>query len=629
MERSEPTLIPEWLKGSGSVSGGGTTSHQMTLSSLYSDDHVATKPSRNKSLLNTNDHDIGRPFVADRTTSSYFRRNSSSNSSAHLRSHGSLGRSNRDRDWEKELYDSRDKEKSFLGEQRRHEYSDHLENIFPSRFEKDLRRSQSMITGKRGETWPRKVPSDLSNDNKSNPNDSNGLLSGSSAVSSVRKAAFERDFPSLGAEERQAASEIGRVSSPGLSTATQSLPIGTSGVIGGDGWTSALAEVPVLVGSNGTAGSVQQAISPTSSSSASSTTGLNMAETLAQGPSRVNSTPQLSAGTQRLEERAIKQSRQLIPMTPAMPKALVLNPSDKAKPKLGQPQPQPQISPSHFANHSPRSGPVKSDISRTSSVGKLHVLKPARERNGVSPTAKGSLSPTSVAVAPSVVGSAPLRSPGNNPNLVSAERKPALTILEKRPTPQSKSRNDFFNLVRKKSMTSPSSAAPDPGLAVSLPVSDKSDETGSGSAPVTPHDGDSPLSDSFDRSTEKRNDMNSNGNDNASDRPRESLDDKHQEPLNNGKDPSSSNGILYSEEEEAAFLRSLGWEENAGEDEGLTEEEISSFYKEVDEYIKLKPSSRIFQVMQPKFLVPLNLRTGSVGGGASSGSSSSNSKLES
>ncbi|GMP39187.1 hypothetical protein CsSME_00010127 [Camellia sinensis var. sinensis] len=298
MERSEPTLIPEWLKGSGSVSGGGTTSHQMTLSSLYS----------------------------DRTTSSYFRRNSSSNSSAHLRSHGSLGRSNRDRDWEKELYDSRDKEKSFLGEQRRHEYSDHLENIFPSRFEKDLRRSQSMITGKRGETWPRKVPSDLSNDNKSNPNDSNGLLSGSSAVSSVRKAAFERDFPSLGAEERQAASEIGRVSSPGLSTATQSLPIGTSGVIGGDGWTSALAEVPVLVGSNGTAGSVQQAISPTSSSSASSTTGLNMAETLAQGP-RVNSTPQLSAGTQRLEERAIKQSRQLIPMTPAMPKALYFVPS--------------------------------------------------------------------------------------------------------------------------------------------------------------------------------------------------------------------------------------------------------------------------------------------------------------
>ncbi|KAI8026959.1 hypothetical protein LOK49_LG02G02896 [Camellia lanceoleosa] len=536
MERSEPTLIPEWLKGSGSVSGGGTTSHQMTLSSLYSDDHVATKPSRNKSLLNTNDHDIGRPFVADRTTSSYFRRNSSSNSSAHLRSHGSLGRSNRDRDWEKELYDSVIKKSQFW-------------KTFSSRFEKDLRRSVDDYW-ERGETWPRKVPSDLSNGNKSNPNESNGLLSGSSAVS-----------------KRQAASEIGRVSSPGLSTATQSLPMGTSGVIGGDGWTSALAEVPVLVGSNGTAGSVQQAISPTSSSSASSTTGLNMAETLAQGPSRVHSTPQ------------------------------VLNPLDKAKPKLGQPQPQPQISSSHFANHSPRSGPVKSDISRTSSVGKLHVLKPARERNGVSPTARGSLSPTSVAVAPSVVGSAPLRSPGNNPNL--------------------------------KSMTSPSSAAPDPGLALSLPVSDKSDETGSGSAPVTPHDGDSPLSDSFDRSTEKRNDMNSNGNDNASDRPRESLDDKHQEPLNNGKDPSSSSGILYSEEEEAAFLRSLGWEENTGEDEGLTEEEISSFYKEVDEYIKLKPSSRIFQGMQPKFLVPLNLRTGSVGGGASSGSSSSNSKLES
>lgn len=35
-----------------------------------------------------------------------------------------------------------------------------------------------------------------------------------------------------------------------------------------------------------------------------------------------------------------------------------------------------------------------------------------------------------------------------------------------------------------------------------------------------------------------------------------------------------------SEEEEAAFLRSLGWEENAGGEEGLTEEEINSFYQE-------------------------------------------------
>ena len=35
------------------------------------------------------------------------------------------------------------------------------------------------------------------------------------------------------------------------------------------------------------------------------------------------------------------------------------------------------------------------------------------------------------------------------------------------------------------------------------------------------------------------------------------------------------------EEEEASFLRSLGWEENDGEEEALTEEEINAFYQDV------------------------------------------------
>ncbi|PSS02850.1 ADP-ribosylation factor GTPase-activating protein effector protein like [Actinidia chinensis var. chinensis] len=635
MERSEPTLIPEWLKGSGSISGG-TTSHQMVASSLHSDDRVASKPSRNKSSISINGHDAGRSSVSDRTTSAYFRRSSSSNGSSHVRSHGSLGRGNHDKDWEKEIYDFRDKEKSILGDHRRREYSDPLENILPSRFEKDMRRSQLMTTGKQGEIWPRKVPSDLSNANKSNPNNSNGLLAEGSAVSRVHKAAFDRDFPSLGAEERQAASEIGRVSSPGLSTPLQSLPIGHSAVIRGDGWTSALAEVPLLVGSNVIAGSVQQAMPPASSSLASSmVSGMNMAETLVQGPPRAHTCPQLSAETQKMEELAIKQSRQLIPMTPSMPKALVLNPSEKPKLNLGhQLQHQHQISSSHPTNQSPRNGSVKSDLSRTSSVGKLHVLKPVRERNGLSPTAKDSSSPTSVsrvasspvAVAPSVVGSAPLRVPSNNPNLASAERKPALLILEKKPTPQSQSRNDFFNLVRKKSMTNSSSPLTSPGLTVSSSVSDKSGEAENGSVPNMSQDGDSSLLDSSfgDQTTEKRNDVKSNGI--ASNKARESLNGEHQEHLNNRKDHSNCNAILCSEEEEAAFLRSLGWEEHALDDGGLTEEEINSW---VDKYIKLRPCSKILQRLQLKFLVSLNLREGSVGADTASGSISSNVELES
>ena len=47
---------------------------------------------------------------------------------------------------------------------------------------------------------------------------------------------------------------------------------------------------------------------------------------------------------------------------------------------------------------------------------------------------------------------------------------------------------------------------------------------------------------------------------------------------------SSSDEALYPDDEEVAFLRSLGWEEN-GEDESLIEEEISSFYRKVTAHL--------------------------------------------
>lgn len=36
MDRSEPTLVPEWLKSSASVTGGGSPNHQFSSSSLHS-----------------------------------------------------------------------------------------------------------------------------------------------------------------------------------------------------------------------------------------------------------------------------------------------------------------------------------------------------------------------------------------------------------------------------------------------------------------------------------------------------------------------------------------------------------------------------------------------------------------
>lgn len=591
MEKSEPTLVPEWLKSSGSLSGGGNTAHQFASSSLHSDDQGLLKSGRNRSLGNSSDNDLGRSSVSDRTTSSYFRRTSSSNGSAHLRSYSSFGRSHRDKDWDRDIYDFRDKDKSVLGDHRNRDYSDPLGNILPSRFEKDgLRRSHSSISGKRGDSWPRKIAADSSNASKSNHSNGNALLT--VGGSGVHKAAFERDFPSLGAEERHADPEIGRVPSPGL-TAIQSLPIGNASVIGGDGWTSALAEVPVIVASNGTSATPvqQQAVHASSVSVASSaTTGRNMAETLAQGPPRVQAAPQLSVGTQRLEELAVKQSRQLIPVTPSLPKALTLNPSDKPKLKVGQ-----QHQNSHLVNHSPRGGSAKSEVSKTSSLGKLHVLKPSRERNGISPTAKDSLSPTSnssklpnspLAVAPSVVGSAPLRNPSNNPVLAGVERKPPVAILEKRSTVQAQSRNDFFNSMRKKSMTNSSAAIPDSGSSVLTCVLDKPSEIGT-VVPVSHGRDETPVDGSGgDHRFRNKDDLTCNG---------EACDGLEQ-CLNNGK-----NHPRYSEEEEAAFLRSLGWEENAGEDEGLTEEEINAFYRDISKYANSKPSSKIFQGAQPKF----------------------------
>ncbi|KAL4556075.1 hypothetical protein LXL04_038715 [Taraxacum kok-saghyz] len=471
MEKTEPTFVPEWLKSS----GGLGTSHQS--SSLHPDEQGVSKTVRNKSL-DTNT-----------TTSSYFRRSSISNGSALSRSYSSFNRNNRDnnRDWQKD-------------------YSDPLPGtIAPSRFEKEggLRRSFSSVPGKQradssSSSWPRKVASDLSIANKSSSN---------------VKTSFERDFPSL---EKQADNnnnnnnnDIGRVPSPGLSSAIQSLPIGNPAVIGGDGWTSALAEVPVIVATNG--GVHVQPSSSSVSANTGVTGGRNMAETLAHGPPRTQTAPQVNVGTQRLEELAVKQSRQLIPMTPSMPKAL----ADKPKLKVGQ---------SNLVNHHPQSPrPVSikpADVSKTS---KLLVLKPSRgERNNG--TTKETLSPTA---GTTKLPNSPLAS---SPSVIPSKNN----IVEKRPSSQAQSRSNFFNLMRKKSMSA-------------APSGEKSAVTAAAAAPAL-----------LESTVVK-------------------------EACSNGK--SHGDVILYSEEEEARFLRSLGWDETAEEEEGLTEEEISSFYRN---YMSLK-----------------------------------------
>lgn len=246
-----------------------------------------------------------------------------------------------------------------------------------------------------------------------------------------------------------------------------------------------------------------------------------------------------------------------------------------------------QLQPSSLqhANQSPRGGHVKSDASKPSQ-GKFLVLKPTWE-NGVCPASKDVASPTNNATSKAAdsqlpvtasVASTPLRSPQNIKNS-SVERKVAAlnlksgATLERRPSlSQVQSRNDFFNLIKKKTSMNNSTVLPDSGPAVSSPTMEKSDEVVREviSAPASPC------------ASENGGEMNSNG-DSCEEVQRFSVA---------GENDMSSSATVYPDEEEAAFLRSLGWEENSGEDEGLTEEEITAFYQEVKKYclVQLLPT---------------------------------------
>ncbi|MBA0848307.1 hypothetical protein Goshw_000384, partial [Gossypium schwendimanii] len=125
-----------------------------------------------------------------------------------------------------------------------------------------LRCSHSMIYGKQGEPLHQRTVVDSRDSGINNHYDGNCLFCGGTFGSSINKAVFEKDFPSLGTKEKQGVSEIARVSSP------------------------TLAKVPSVDGSSGT-GSLPTSliVSTSSSGSPSVTAGLNMAEALTQAPS--------------------------------------------------------------------------------------------------------------------------------------------------------------------------------------------------------------------------------------------------------------------------------------------------------------------------------------------------------
>lgn len=444
MERSEPALVPQWLRCSGNVTAAASTTHHFASSSSVVDVHLSPLSVRNKAF-------------------------SSNGSSKHPYSSFTQSHRDKNRDRVKERTGFRD-----LSD------SDPLTSILGPRVENAWRRSQSLVS-RPGEALPRRA---------TEHKDGGGAkrsLSGGSAMRGVQKVPFEKDFPSLGVEVKHAASDVGRLSSPSFGTAVQSLSIGNSGLIGGEGWTSALVKVPAIIGNNISANtsSRQNAYVSPASGVLSSIGGLNMAETLSKAPSHVHIIPQLPDKIQRLEELAIKQSRQLIPMRPSTPKPLIVNFSDNLKQqskitvkanetivaaKIGQQQ---QAYQSQSAAQSLRAGQIKSDASKTSHGGKFFVLKPVWE-NGVASTAKDCSSVTGVennqVPVATVAPTTPLSSI-NHPHHATTVRKTAAlnpkSIAEKRASlAQTQSRNDFFNLMRKKNSLNSSVIALDSGPAL-------------------------------------------------------------------------------------------------------------------------------------------------------------------
>lgn len=603
MERSEPTLVPEWLRNSG---GGGALGVSSSANhSSHSEPPSSGSRRRSKTSKGGNDFD-GRHSSLDRTSSLNLR-GSSGNNGLVKNAYSSFSRSHRDRDRDRE------RGRSSYDECWDLDGSDSLGCVLNSRIEKDpLRHSHSMIPRRLGELLPRRVVPEVktgSNDAQNNIA-KNGPISG---VSTIQHAVSEKDFPLLGAEERQGMVDKGRASSPGLPSNINCLPGASSALASSEGWTSALAQVPSISPTNGVQSSSHQqiAVAAPVCGTAMATTGLKMAEALAQAPLRAKTDPTLSVKTQRLEELAIKQSRQLIPVTPSGSKTSVLNSSEKSKSKAAvrngerisvvrSGQQQPSLSANQFL----RGGHTKLESPQTPHAGKFFVLKPTRE-NGVSSAPKDMGSPTSgsssksLSSQPTVASSAataPLKN-AINPTHSSLEDKSVVTflnqatVLEKRPSSShAQSRSEFFKLIKKKNSTKGSSVLLESGPAISSPSRESScqlieESVNAPGSPVADNGGE----------------MCSSGGSSLEALRLPNVEDDHR----------SLTAAVYPNEEEAAFLRSLGWEENAGEDEGLTEEEISAF---IEEYTKKRPSSNVCRAVEPILSKLSETRIGSIGG---------------
>ncbi|WOL20051.1 hypothetical protein Cni_G28853 [Canna indica] len=541
MERGEPALVPQWYR----LANGSTPSHAVrTSSSKHSDENGVGIGSKNRSV-GDQDRNLRRSLSSNGSL------NRDKGSSGKSQAYSSFRRS-RDRNQDKD-FDSRDRENRSVLIDNGFDHRDPFPGI---RAEKDaLRKSQSMTAGRQMDSWPKRVGS----------NANNGSPNGGSIIGSIGKTSFEKDFPSLRAEGRQSFSDGGGVSPLGVRTAVQSLPITSPVIIG----TSALAEVPVRVETGGT---ILSPVIQAASISQPSASGSTMAEALAQAPPQVANSHQSSVDNQRIEELALKKCKQLIPVTPSIPKAL----GSKGA-RSGDYSSLTKIGQQTHTNLTVRP-PARSDVTKTSIVGNFQVLN--REKNGTSPTARdgpivGKINPTG-SVPSATAG--PLKSPTDlrfkvdNKNGTSIQN----TFGERKGLSQAQNRNDFFNLLRKKSSTS-SSTIQEPSSVEPTTRLEMSDAENTEITSPTNMANNSPASVSaLNYSMENGNCLNEG-----------SCASNESESFFADNGDTNPHSDIAVDPEEEAFLQSLGWDKNAGE-EALTKEEIDAFLKKYENRRPLK-----------------------------------------
>ncbi|KAJ7538764.1 hypothetical protein O6H91_11G062600 [Diphasiastrum complanatum] len=714
MERTEPSLVPEWLKSAG-ANGNGNSAHHVQTPSYLGSSQYESLVSRQRNLSgNFGDHDSSRQsVVSDRISYLPSRRpggNGEKESYQHARGHFNFGRlsahrsfegHDREREGPRRDWDwDRDRERDRILNAAGVDDRDRLDAAPPrwsgtgssGRYEVDfaLRRSQSMgLPSRISENGDKKITGDIVGPSPAS------LVSAGGFSSSIQKAAFDRNFPSLGSQERLTALQmsgahatllsprllrqgsfskldIPRALSPGSSVSGSTSVISSSTAAGGshlEGGSAGLAASSVMndnLPSNGVvaaSGAVSMGtVAPMHAHS--SVTMPKMAEALVQNPPRVRSPPQISSETQRLEELALKQSRQLIPMKPSLPKTMGSRDKSKTKlmrnvdvtvsnnSKMNQPTSSSQLlSSTYRPPFSPRSEVLKMP------QGKLLVLKPSKEATTSVSSPKpdvGASAPTVSATGSFVAGVASVTPYSHNLGGISRKQKQLLdrrampitqmvtnvgidggtvarvkegSVMEdKRALLQAQNRSDFFNALRRKAAINSITSENTEKVMQLENVTESSSSVDRSNKFLT--DGFELQNDIVDKEFQSSEVSKSSILDVAVQQkafiPNGLSVDISEAVL--GNSGVSDGGIVgTSEEEEAAFLRSLGWEESTEEGEALTEEEINAFYQEHKRSTR-SPSSLHYNSQTLRNSV-VNLQVGSIGS-VSSGLSSSDSDDE-